>query len=508
MHPDRPKRSLITKDEEFRNIFHVNPAAMLVVDVDDPSYTVLDANDAYLSATNGKRGELIGQPLFKVFPENEVESVSGGAEKPIDSFRKAIATGQPQRMSDYRYDILIQETGRFEERYWTTINTPVLDEHGKVKYLVHSPIDVTELHFLSLREQAGLQQIAESEQLLKDITSATPTGLWTTDEMGEITYVNQTWIDWTGRPLEEHLKRGWLSSILEEDREHVRKELLKALDSSSLYEVEARLLHADGTVHWCVATGMPKYNHEGYFKGYVGAWIDITDIKRLQRQKDDFLGIASHELKTPVTSMKGYVQVLEHMLLAEGNTHAAALVGKMDRQVNRLTSLIGDLLDVTKMATGKLQFNDRSFDLKVLVEESIDELQPSVLRHKLIKELSGTTNVFGDRERIAQVITNLITNAVKYSPDADKVVIKMQTLNNEVVISVQDFGIGIAAADLEKVFKQFYRVEGDRQSTYPGLGLGLFICSEILKRQGGRIWANSTEGEGSVFYFSLPIVDC
>ncbi|HEY4327700.1 MAG TPA: PAS domain S-box protein [Mucilaginibacter sp.] len=347
--------------------------------------------------------------------------------------------------------------------------------------------------------------LANSEELLRNITSAAPTGLWMSDEHGAITYVNQSWIDWTGISYEDHMGAGWLKSIAEEDKEMASQKFLKDSTDRNLHETEFRINHADGTIHWCIATGKPQYCSTGVFLGYIGACVDITEQKNLQQQKDDFIGVASHELKTPVTSIKAYTQVLERMLKKNGETKEAEMIKRMDGQVNRLTSLIGDLLDVTKINSGRLQFNDREFDFNSFVRELIEDLQRTSEKHRLVENLAQTGVVFSDKERIGQVITNLITNAVKYSPNSDKIIIRTSVKDNEVNLSVQDFGIGISKDKLDKVFEQFYRVSGNMQHTFPGLGLGLYISSEIIKREGGRIWVTSIEGEGSTFCFSLPL---
>lgn len=193
------------------------------------------------------------------------------------------------------------------------------------------------------------------------------------------------------------------------------------------------------------------------------------------------------------------------MLLKNGETREAAMISRMDMQLNRLTNLIGDLLDVTKINSGKLQFNHRDFEFNTLVKELVEDLQRTTEKHTLIEQLTPTGIVFGDKERIGQVITNLVTNAIKYSPRAEKIIIHTALKGNEVNLCVQDFGIGIAEDKLGKVFEQFYRVSGDMQHTFPGLGLGLYISSEIIKREGGRIWVTSKEGEGSTFCFALPL---
>jgi hypothetical protein len=193
------------------------------------------------------------------------------------------------------------------------------------------------------------------------------------------------------------------------------------------------------------------------------------------------------------------------MLKKNGESKEAEMIGKMDTQLNRLTGLISDLLDVTKINSGRLQFNDREFDFNALIKELVEDLQRTTTKHTLIENLVTTRMIYSDRERIGQVITNMLTNAIKYSPGSDKIIIHTSVKNNEVTLCVQDFGIGIPKDKLTRVFEQFYRVSGDMQHTFPGLGLGLYISSEIIKREGGRIWVTSSVGKGSTFCFALPI---
>lgn len=354
-------------------------------------------------------------------------------------------------------------------------------------------------------ENAAKEALEKNEKLLRSITTAAPTGLWQSDATGNIIYVNQTWVDWTGVDFELQLGKGWISCLHEEDRVIAQRRFVTELQDRGFYESEFRINHSDGTWHWCIASGKPQYNEHGTFEGYIGSCVDITEQKHLQQQKDNFIGIASHELKTPVTSIKAYTQVLEKMFLKKGDLKEAAMINKMDGQLNRLTSLIGDLLDVTKINSGRLQFNDRNFDFNTLVLELTEDLQRTTQNHVLVTNLSPTVIVFGDQERIGQVITNLITNAIKYSPGSGSIMISTEVLDNQIKLCVQDHGIGIATDNLNKVFEQFYRVSGNMQHTFPGLGLGLYISSEIIKREGGRIWVNSREGEGSTFCFTLPL---
>jgi len=355
-------------------------------------------------------------------------------------------------------------------------------------------------------ELKAKQALAESEEFLRTITTATPTALWMSDEEGLITYVNQTWIDWTGTPFEKHLGEQWLNSIVPEDRDFVVQKFKHSRELRITGEAEFKMYNSDGTLHWYIATGKPQFK-DGVFTGYIGACVDISEQKQIQIQKDNFIAIASHELKTPVTSIKAYSQVLEMILKEKGDSKEAAMVGKMGTQLNRLIDLINDLLDVTKMNAGKLQFNDDQFEISEVAKDLIEDLQRTAQGHQIIEKTDQKAWVYGDKERIGQVLTNFITNAIKYSPNSDKIIVQTTLEEGQVLVTVEDFGIGISADDKQKVFEQFYRVSGDMQHTYPGLGLGLYISSEIIKREGGKIWVESTPGKGSRFSFSLPVIN-
>lgn len=227
------------------------------------------------------------------------------------------------------------------------------------------------------------------------------------------------------------------------------------------------------------------------------------NIKELNEKKDEFIGLASHELKTPVTSLKGYLQIIARNLPPDDKSKV--LANRALEQVGKLTTLISDLLDVTKIQTGKLPFTYADFDVIKLLTELREILQQTGPSHQLLLNLpAGELIIHADSQRIEQVVINLVTNAVKYSPKADKVIIEALVINNKFRVSVQDFGIGIQPDQLERVFSRFYRVE-NLASHMSGLGIGLYICQEIVNRHQGRLWVESTYGEGSTFHFEIPI---
>jgi len=221
--------------------------------------------------------------------------------------------------------------------------------------------------------------------------------------------------------------------------------------------------------------------------------------------RDEFISVASHELKTPVTSVKMFTQVLKKHSEQIGDSKAVEHLSKMDKQINKLTELIYDLLNVSKIQAGKMEFSKKEFDFDTSVKEIIDILQPTSDKHKLILKGKTGKTIYGDEERIGQVINNLISNAIKYSPRSKKIIIKLSTKNDWVKVDITDFGIGMAKAHLPKIFERFYRVYDNNDKTFPGLGIGLYICSEIIKRHGGKFGVESNLGQGSTFSFSLPI---
>jgi PAS domain S-box-containing protein len=220
--------------------------------------------------------------------------------------------------------------------------------------------------------------------------------------------------------------------------------------------------------------------------------------------RDDFISIASHELRTPVTSLKLYIQVLQKQLASRGEESLARSFAKMDAQLNKLTLLIQDLLNVSRIELGKLDFQEGWFDLNGVVKETVEQIQPTTSKHRI--RIDGEINrlVWGDVDRIGQVLTNLLTNAVKYSPQADTIIVRVTASQDGAVVSVQDFGIGIEKKHVAHIFDRFYRVNDPEEKTYPGLGIGLYIANEIIKEHGGTLTVESEKGKGSLFSFTLP----
>jgi PAS domain S-box-containing protein len=242
-------------------------------------------------------------------------------------------------------------------------------------------------------------------------------------------------------------------------------------------------------------------------------FTDLSFQKEAQQQKkelemkDEFISIASHELKTPVTSIKGYIQLLRHTFKQEGNLKAEEFLGRADAQVNKLSTLIRDLLDVKKIETGQLLYQEERFSLNELVSEMLGEMGRGLNMQSLKYDIGPDCKVFGDRNKVAQVISNFIDNAAKYSPKDSTITVNTDIREGLVRLSVADQGIGVPIEQQGKIFERFFRVHSTAENTYSGLGLGLYICADIIKRHKGKIGVESSKGNGAVFYFELPVAE-
>ncbi|CAN5608213.1 hypothetical protein BH10BAC2_BH10BAC2_05370 [soil metagenome] len=255
--------------------------------------------------------------------------------------------------------------------------------------------------------------------------------------------------------------------------------------------------------------GMFTYEHEDIVASIASlAAIGLENaslyeqVKILNEKKDEFIGLASHELKTPLTSIMGYLQILKSLATDD---HLKRFADKSFVQSKKLSGLIADLLDVSKIEAGKLQFSKVKLDIRTLVNDAIELIQHlnSNYQIELVTSVAGL-DIEADPQRIEQVLTNLLTNAVKYSSASSKIMVFLRNDKDSIRIGVQDAGIGIPKEKLNLVFDRFYRVD-DADSSISGLGIGLFISREIVKRHNGEIWVESEPGKGSTFWVTLPI---
>lgn len=232
---------------------------------------------------------------------------------------------------------------------------------------------------------------------------------------------------------------------------------------------------------------------------------DVTKIRNYEKQKDEFASIIMHELKTPVSTINGYLQLLQAHLSKRDDKKLLKYTDTMEEQIGRLTSLINGLLNSSKIRAVGFDYHEGIFDINDLITQTIQDVQKTSEAHTISQEGKVIRYVRGDRDRIAQVLINLLINAIRYSPNANKVIVRTSIKDNKVIISVEDFGVGISKINQKKVFERFFRLNGSDKETFYGVGLGLDISSQIVHHHKGKIWVESVEGKGTQFNFSLPV---
>lgn len=305
----------------------------------------------------------------------------------------------------------------------------------------------------------------------------------------------------------------FLSLIHPEDKGEVDKKVSHLLEhqNTDTFEEEFRIFTADTKeMKWVRAKG--KISNINNAPRFIGALLDITDqinareiLEKNLLQKDEFIGIASHELKTPLTSIKAYVQLLERNI--SGDDENARYVKRTGEQIEKLNILVSELLDISKIQTGKLQFNMAEINSKDILDECLQSTRHIYPTHNIIVDKADIAKIRGDRFRLEQVLNNFLSNAIKYSPGSKEIHLSVEKKAKEkqVVFSVKDFGIGIPSEKIPFIFQRFYRVD-EYSNRFQGLGIGLYIASEIVKRHSGKTWVESQFGKGSTFYFSVPML--
>ena len=355
-------------------------------------------------------------------------------------------------------------------------------------------------------------EIEKNKEQFRQVADSAPVMIWMTDENKQCNFVNRGWLKFTGRRKEEEMGYGWIEGLHPDDYARCAEIFDDAFIERKQYSLEYRFKREDSEYRWLRETGAPRYSADGKFEGYIGTCIDIHEMKMHEQRKDDFIRMASHELKTPITSIKGYVQLLLTMFRdADGDQQQFSpqalqtSLATIDKQIIKLNRLMSELLDLSRIDSDRLELNMQDFDLNELVVETVKDVQQTT-KHEIIIKENADCKVFGDKDRVSQVLFNLLTNAIKYSPKTNSIEVNVyQPARHSVSVSVADHGIGIDKKDHQKIFERFYRVEGKTEQTYPGFGIGLFIASEIMNRHHGTISVESEKTKGSTFTFTLPI---
>jgi PAS domain S-box-containing protein len=438
--------------------------------------------------------EIFGQPPSKVLAHSEMrtqihpDDLHQIVEKAFDA---ALQSGV------YKYEARVVKPD--QEITWIRVQGKIFyDATDKPVKLIGTLREVTE-------EKEHQHELEESEQRFRLLANSMPQFIWTGDANGDIFYFSQAVYDYSGLIQEQILKKGWILLIHPDDREANIKAWANSITTGKDFLFEHRFRRYDGVYRWQLSRAIPQRDSTGKIQMWVGTSTDIQEMKEMDQQKDYFISLASHELKTPITSIKAYTQILLSKYSNSEDPFLIKSLNTVDKQVVKLTKLISDLLDLSKIKSGSLTLHREKFRINDLIHEVTGEIKHINPDYKIVFSEKVNTVLFADRERIGQVLTNLLTNAIKYSPQSNEIAIASTMSDNKLTITVKDFGIGINKNDQEKIFERFYRVEGKNEKTFPGFGIGLFIAMEIIHRHKGNIGVRSEPNKGSEFYFSLPV---
>jgi PAS domain S-box-containing protein len=346
-----------------------------------------------------------------------------------------------------------------------------------------------------------LQEAAEGRaERLQFLLNAIPQQVWTTGPEGKLLAVNEILCTDLGHTAEEILKLGLPTFAHPEDLPGILKAWKEALRSGTEYTAEFRLRFADGVYRWHLCRCVPMIE-AGKVTFWLGTNTNIDVQKENEQRKDEFLSIASHELKTPLTSIKSFNQMMNRV---RDGQQMGVYIQKSYNNILRLEKLINDLLDVTRINAGKMTYDMQPFDFLEMVRETIENVQLTAGSHEIILSSGESFEIIGDRLRLEQVLVNLLDNAIKYSPGGEEVLIRINREADQVIIGVQDYGVGIDKKSLTKLFNRYYRSDNTAMR-FEGLGLGLFISADIVRRHHGTYWLESEPGKGATFYFRLPL---
>ncbi|WP_316799523.1 ATP-binding protein [Pedobacter frigidisoli] len=383
----------------------------------------------------------------------------------------------------------------------TDINTTILETNEE--------LSLANAAFKTSQEELILAnaKLADSEELKDLAIEQAQLGLWYIDANTRDMISSPRLKDFFGYPHSANLTfEAAMEQVREDYREKVSEEVENAIRNHKPYNIEYPIISfSDKRLRWVKAMGRLNHEDKGRKSYLSGTVMDITEQKEDEQRKNDFISMVSHELKTPLTSMAGYVQLLERMLTASNNVAGVKILQRAANQTRKMNQMVDGFLNSKRAETGKIPLDLSSFDMADLLREAEMESMATISSHHVIFAPVEPTQVHADREKLGQVISNLLTNAVKYSPAGSTINVACIQEGLFAKVTVKDEGMGVTPFDQEKLFSRFHRIERKETENIKGFGIGLYLCAEIIRRHHGEIGVESGGVKGSVFHFTLPL---
>ncbi|MXV13761.1 ATP-binding protein [Hufsiella ginkgonis] len=473
-------------DAERKALSLMADAPVAIAVLSGPEMIVESANPMILKLWS-KKVDVIGMPLAPAFPELEGQSF-------FEILGEVYRSGEPYRGNEVK--AVINDGGKLTDRFFNFVYQPIHDPSGGIRSIMVVATDVT----------AQVDARKEAHDLNERFRLALSAGMLGSYELdirtGKMICSDQCKRNFGLKPKDRLDFPDLLHAILPEHRSYVEERVNEAIQTKGVYTAEYQITWPDGSRHWITASGRPRYDESGNPVMMVGVTLDITERRLFEQQKDDFLSIASHELKTPITSLKANYQLLERLKDQPGNPIVPKLLGMMGKSIHKLAALTDELLNVKRLDEGRIMLHKTTFALNELMENCCTHVRTEG-EYELAVSVSPHLWVFADEHRVDQVITNFVNNAVKYAPGSKKIFLSAEKIAGEIKISVRDTGPGIPKDQVPHLFDRFWRASHSG-SEYTGLGLGLYICAEIVRAHGGEIGVETEIGNGSTFWFTLP----
>lgn len=490
--------------ELLSKVMDATNTGIVITDNTLPDNPIIYCNPAFEKISGYRRSEIIGHNCRFLQGKDR-----GQEQRQI--IAKAISTGESCHVEIRNYT----KSGKL---FWNELYiSAVKDENGNVTNFIGIQNDVSsrkksqlQLEMTNMEMEKKVEErtkmYRESQEYLSSIVETIRESLLVMDKEYTVLSANNHFLntfkvsinETKGRLLYELGNGQWDIPELRKMMEEILPTNNPVLD----YEVEHEFPHIGKKL---MLLNAHRIELEGQYKDWILLAIeDITERRAIQQRKDDFLSIASHELKTPLTTIVGYMQMMDRLMPENATDKFKNVIEKTGRYVQRLNQLLTELLDVSRMQTGNIELHRDLFDFDRMISETIEGIKGASPERKI--ELIGKAGIpyNGDESHLIQVVSNLLSNAIKYSPADSTVTVQVTAISDFIKVSITDKGMGISHDEQAKVFDRFYRV-GEVQKHYPGMGIGLYICQQIIANHGGSIWVESEKNHGSVFSFTLPV---
>ncbi|WP_256009070.1 PAS domain-containing sensor histidine kinase [Desertivirga xinjiangensis] len=479
-------------ESRFKSLILQAPVALCVLK--GPEYIVEVANAEVLEIWGVLEEQVLNKPLFEGIPEAKGQG--------LESLLHEVYTTGEVILEEERY-VDLPKNGGTERKAINFVYAPYYEIDRTITGVMAAAVDVTDQVLGRQRVEEANKQLEKTQLRLALALQAGRLGTYERNlNTGKMLSSSQFKANFGFPPNRDVSVNDIMEGILPEYLAKVTEVQSQFEKDDVVYNIEFPVKWPDGTIHWVLVSGNTIQNELGE-RIISGVSQDITEQKLLQQQKDDFIGIASHELKTPITSLKASLQLLERLKNNPASPKLPALIDQANSSLKKVTVLIEDLLNTTRMKEGQLELKKTKFVLSKLINDCCQHVR-ALGTHDIVAEGDLDLEVYADSNRLDQVLINLVNNAIKYAPQSKLVVIKIKKADNQAKVSVIDKGPGIPKEKQAHLFDRYYRANENGQP-YAGLGLGLYISSEIIKKHDGKIGVESETGKGSTFWFEIPL---